>query len=58
LFAKGLVLAVSGQPLPGATVVATHLPSGTIYGNAARDNGQFNLLNMRIGGATRSRCSS
>ena len=47
---KGLVLDAKGQPLPGATVVATHLPSGTTYGNATRDNGQFDLLNMRIGG--------
>ena len=47
---KGLVLDSKGQPLPGATVVATHLPSGTTYGNGTRDNGQFDLLNMRIGG--------
>ena len=47
---KGLVLDLKGQPLPGATVIATHLPSGTTYGNATRDNGQFDLLNMRIGG--------
>ena len=47
---KGLVLDAKGQPLPGATVVATHLPSGTTYGNATRDNGQFDLLNLRIGG--------
>ena len=47
---KGLVLDAKGQPLPGATVAATHLPSGTTYGNATRDNGQFDLLNMRIGG--------
>ncbi|GAC1586299.1 MAG: carboxypeptidase regulatory-like domain-containing protein [Hymenobacter sp.] len=47
---KGLVLDTKGQPLPGATVVATHLPSGTTYGNTTRDNGQFDLLNMRIGG--------
>ena len=26
------------------------LPLGTTYGNATRDNGQFDLLNMRIGG--------
>ena len=47
---KGLVLDGKGQPLPGATVIATHLPSGTTYGNATRDNGQFDLLNLRIGG--------
>ncbi len=47
---KGLVLDSKGQPLPGATVIATHLPSGTTYGNGTRDNGQFDLLNMRIGG--------
>ena len=47
---KGLVLDGKGQPLPGATVVATHLPSGTVYGAATRENGQYDLLNMRIGG--------
>lgn len=46
------MLDAKGQPLPGATVVATHLPSGTIYGNATRDNGQFDLLNMRMGAPT------
>ena len=47
---KGLVLDSKGQPLPGASVVATHLPSGTMYGAATRENGQYDLLNMRIGG--------
>ena len=47
---KGLVLDSKGQPLPGATVVATHLPTGTTYGNATRENGQFDLLNLRVGG--------
>jgi len=47
---KGLVLDGKGQPLPGATVVATHVPTGTKYGAATRDNGQFDLLNLRVGG--------
>jgi hypothetical protein len=47
---KGLVLDAKGQPLPGATVQAVHLPTGTKYGVGTRDNGQFDLLNLRIGG--------
>ncbi|OUJ69166.1 TonB-dependent receptor [Hymenobacter crusticola] len=47
---KGLVLDSKGQPLPGATVVATHVPTGTKYGTATRDNGQYDLLNLRVGG--------
>ncbi|UOQ74725.1 TonB-dependent receptor [Hymenobacter cellulosilyticus] len=47
---KGVVLDAKGEPLPGATVVATHLPTGTPYGTATRSNGQFDLLNLRVGG--------
>ncbi len=54
---KGLVLDAKGQPLPGATVIATHQPSGTTYGIATRDNGQFDLLNLRIGGPYEVRVS-
>lgn len=39
-----------GSPLVGATVVATHLPSGTNYGAVTRSDGRFNLTNIRIGG--------
>ena len=54
---KGLVLDAKGQPLPGATVLATHLPTGTKYGVGTRDNGQFDLLNLRVGGPYEIRIS-
>ena len=34
----------------GATVIATHAPTGTSYGASTRTDGSYNLSNMRIGG--------
>jgi len=50
---RGLVVDASGQPLPGANVVAIHVPSGTKYGTMTLDNGKYNIPNMRIGGPYR-----
>lgn len=36
--------------LPGAAIIATHLPSGTQYGTAANAQGKFQLQGMRPGG--------
>ena len=47
---NGLVQDADGNPLPGANVIAEHMPSGTQYGASTRDNGLFNLPNLRIGG--------
>lgn len=47
---SGLVVDQSGKPLAGAEVIAVHEPSGTRYGASTRDNGQYNILNMRVGG--------
>ncbi|MEB2780302.1 carboxypeptidase regulatory-like domain-containing protein [Algoriphagus sp. C2-6-M1] len=47
---QGKVADASGETLPGANVVATHVPSGTRYGSVSNLNGQFVLPNLRVGG--------
>jgi outer membrane receptor protein involved in Fe transport len=47
---NGKVVDQNGEPLPAATIVAVHQPSGTVYGITTRDNGNYNLLGMRVGG--------
>jgi hypothetical protein len=46
----GQVLDKSNVPLPGATVVALHQPTGTQYGVTVREEGKFTLPNLRVGG--------
>ena len=46
----GFVTDDTGEPLPGANVVAIHEPSGTEYGTSTRNNGIYTLQNLRIGG--------
>ncbi|MRR21991.1 TonB-dependent receptor, partial [bacterium] len=47
---KGRVSDNTGNPVYSATIVATHLPSGTQYGTLTLSDGGFLLRNMKIGG--------
>ncbi len=47
---NGTVKGGSDEPLVGATVVATHLPSGTKYATTSRGGGAFSIQNMKSGG--------
>ncbi len=44
------VVSDSKGPIPGATVTATHLPTGTVYTTGTRADGRFNIPNVRVGG--------
>lgn len=46
---SGRVTDVDGAVI-GATVIATHVPSGTTYGTVTNLEGRFNLNGMRVGG--------
>lgn len=47
---RGTVVDSEGNGLPGATVIARHEPTGTVYGTSTRGDGRYNLPNLRIGG--------
>ncbi len=50
---SGIVTTSDGMKSTGATIKATHLPSGTVYSASANSAGAFNLTNMRVGGPYR-----
>ncbi len=47
---SGSVADQQGGVLPGATVVAVHVPTGTTYEGVTQADGRFSLLNVRVGG--------
>lgn len=46
----GRITDSSGQPLPGATVIAVHEPTGSQYGNVTDADGFFRIPHMNVGG--------
>ena len=46
----GVVYANDSKSLPSATILATHLPSGTRYSTTTDISGNFRISNMRVGG--------
>jgi len=47
---NGKVTSKTGEALPGVNVKAVHTASGTLYGTSTREDGRFNLPNLRVGG--------
>ena len=51
---SGLVRDRAGNALAGATIVATHIPTGSVYQTQSNAKGNFNLTNMNPGGPYRT----
>ncbi len=46
----GRAIDKNGQPVPGVAVIATHTPSGTVYGVSTNEAGRYTINGMRSGG--------
>lgn len=46
----GRVVDNDGHPVVGVAVVATHIPSGTVYGAITNNDGRYTIQGMRTGG--------
>jgi hypothetical protein len=50
---NGTIYDNDGGPLPGAVVVVTHQPTGTTFGSTSRNDGRYNVTNLKVGGPYR-----
>jgi len=47
---SGTVLSNENLPMPGVTIKAVHVPTGTVFTTITRDDGRFNIPAVRVGG--------
>jgi len=47
---SGKVTDANNEPLPGATIIAVHQPTGTQYGSITNEKGRYFSQGMRVGG--------
>ncbi len=54
---SGSVKTATGEPLVGASVTITHVPTGTVYTAVTRTGGRYDLANINTGGPYRIQVS-
>lgn len=47
---NGTVVDQNGNPLPSASIIVVHIPTGSQYGTSSRTDGKYNVVGLRVGG--------